>query len=177
MARMAQSPQEISAKGKLLYEAMNQASPFPCVLVGAAHLEQAVMSLLKQFFIEGSTADKLFQLGGTLGEYFGCCKLAYCVGLIPKALFTNLQTIGEIRNEFAHSPIALDFDVENITKLCMTLSEATVQQSIGDEDGFWSNLFGEDPRSRFMTVTTSAWARIVLTALATEKRQQVTTGW
>jgi DNA-binding MltR family transcriptional regulator len=93
------------------------------VLVGAAALEQAIMSLLQAFFIEGETSKGVFKEGGLLGEFSGCFQLAYCLGLIDKWTYQNAMAVARIRNTFAHSHKELDFKDDKIVALCNELKE------------------------------------------------------
>ena len=59
MARAARQPEQLSAEAKDLFDALNGESPLACVLVGAAALEQAVVSLLMKHFLVADTSTEL----------------------------------------------------------------------------------------------------------------------
>lgn len=106
-----------------LFTAVEGDQPLPCALICAAYVEQALVTLLSENFIEDSdTVKKLFDRG-ILGDFSSCAKLAYCLGLISLEAFQNACTIAEIRNSFAHSRMAmeLDFDTQEIKEQCLKL--------------------------------------------------------
>ena len=90
-----------------------------CAVISAAFLDQCLASLLQAFLVDGKTSKELLQK--QLGEYFTRARLAYCLGLIPKSLLTELSTIGNIRNEFAHSDLEARFSDHETKLLCDNL--------------------------------------------------------
>jgi DNA-binding MltR family transcriptional regulator len=44
--------------------------------------------------------------------------LAYCLGLINKAVYQDIIRVAEIRNMFAHKHLALDFGDNTVGKAC-----------------------------------------------------------
>lgn len=105
-----------------LYEAINHESPLPCVLISVSYIEKCLAALLAKIFIEGDTSNKMLHHTGMIGELNSRAKLAYCLGIIDKAIFNNLTRIGEIRNVFAHSHLSLTFDDPEIALLCKALT-------------------------------------------------------
>jgi DNA-binding MltR family transcriptional regulator len=96
--------------------------PLAFALVGAALLENALMTLLHRYLVEGPTTEGLFGIQGTLGSYSECARMAYCLGLIPKNMLANLERIGQIRNKFAHSTSERTFHDPEIAAICHTLT-------------------------------------------------------
>src|SRR6516165_2947857 len=93
-----------------------------CVLILSATLEQALMTLLGSFLMECTTADEMFKPNGELESFFKCTRMAYCLGFIPDAVRKNLETIGKIRNRFAHETIMIDFSDKEVSDHCKTLT-------------------------------------------------------
>jgi hypothetical protein len=87
------------------------------VVISVAYLEQMLATLLSQFFIEGETSAAMLHINGALGSLKAKSDLAYCLGLIPKAAYQMLIVLGEIRNTFAHSHLALSFDSDEAKSL------------------------------------------------------------
>lgn len=92
--------------------------PLACVLVLAAQIETAVMTMLHAFMIESKETNELFEMKGTLESNSRCVKMAYCLGLIPKAVMDNLVLIARIRNTFAHSRKKITFNEKEVAELC-----------------------------------------------------------
>jgi DNA-binding MltR family transcriptional regulator len=162
MARKSRPPEILSGEGAKLFEALNEGIDIACALIGAAALEQAVMSLLHKFLIQGETSESFFRLGGTLGDFSNCCKMAYCLGLIPKGAFNNLCTIGEIRNRFAHSHLQLDFSDAELVKMCERLVLP----------GPPFDHLAANARSRYQLIVVMTWTRLVLNALSIERQKK-----
>ena len=85
-----------------LFDVMEDEQPLSFVLMVTSFVEHSLTLLLSGFLIDGDTSRGLFShKGGILDSVFSKVKMAYCLGLIDKPLFNNLQRIGEIRNLFA----------------------------------------------------------------------------
>lgn len=105
-----------------LGKAVVEGPPIACTLIATSVVENALMTLLVTFFVKGKTTDSLFGSRGVLGDLFKCTQIAYCIGLIPKSLKQNLETVAEIRNMFAHSTALIDFEDATIITLCSKLT-------------------------------------------------------
>lgn len=165
MARKSKPAEQLSKEGKQFYEALGGESTLACVLIGAAALEQGLISLLARFFIEGQTSEKFLSEGGALGDFKKCADAAYCLGLIPKELYQNLCWVGEIRNLFAHSHLPIDFTDSAVVQLCNKLILSALPKGIFDD-------YVKTPRNRFSVTVSDAWSKILLTALGTKRRER-----
>ncbi len=103
-------------------EAVVNGTPLACALIATSLLENALMTLLVGFFEKGSTTEGLFKNSGILCDLSRCTQMAYCIGLIPKQVKANLETVADIRNIFAHSTKLIDFDNADIASLCGDLA-------------------------------------------------------
>lgn len=91
------------------------------VIVGVAYLDDLLQRILTEFFPSGSgTVKKMLSSSGRLGSFYSRAEMCYCLGLINKIVFNDLQKIGEIRNHFAHVT-QMDFKNPNVSKLCYGL--------------------------------------------------------
>jgi DNA-binding MltR family transcriptional regulator len=156
-----------------MFDALKGSDDLTCVLRGVAALEQAFMSLLQQHLIVGETTKALFKGGGVLGEYSGCAKMAYCLGLISKTAYTNAERLGEIRNAFAHSHLPLNFNNEEIDKLCGALK----LPSHLDTSDILDEKTKQSPRARFQVVTVAIWNRTMVNALGVQRPSPNTDAW
>jgi DNA-binding MltR family transcriptional regulator len=115
MKRKVPPIQNLAEESQALYDVLNNESDMACVLISVSYLDYALASLLKHFFIEGKTASKILEPpSGFLSAFASRYELAYCLGLIPKGLYQNLQIMGIIRNAFAHSHLMMSLDHLNI---------------------------------------------------------------
>lgn len=153
--------QKLSSESEIkkLFDVINDESDLACVLIATSYVDQTLASLLEKFFIKGNTSDQLLgPIGGALGNFAARADIAYCLGLVPKGLYQNLRTIGEIRNTFAHHYLALSFSDQQVLELTNRLTFQTINQSISiDADGNvsrgvppWTNFIA--PRPRFTTI-------------------------
>ena len=87
---------------------------------------------MRKYLIDGSTAQSLLDPAkGALGQLHNAASVAYCLGLISKDCKANIETIGLIRNLFAHSIDDVTFSDPKITALC---NELTVPPNVSPED-------------------------------------------
>ena len=184
MAAKIPAIETLSKEVQALYDVVNEEPDLPCVLVSTSFLDQCLASLLERHFIKSNTAKSMLDpRGGSLGTFSARADLCYCLGLIPKGLFQNLRTIGEIRNRFAHSYLSLSFDESEIRKFCESLTlPGAVRKLIKDATGeseemvnFWATL--TNPRARFTVCVAMMANRLLLTGLATERRARKEKGW
>jgi DNA-binding MltR family transcriptional regulator len=171
MARKAKQPEHLVKDAEHIFEAINGESPLACVLIGAAALEQAVVSVLLKHLVDGDTSKGLFDVGGTLRDFDGCASMAYCLGLIPKEIFKNLKIVGQIRNLFAHSLLQMDFSNPTVKKLCMELCPPVPYNSPAPNFAELKATM-QNPRNRFAFSVAGMWSRIILTALGEKHRKR-----
>ncbi|MCY2952357.1 MAG: MltR family transcriptional regulator [Planctomycetota bacterium] len=72
-------------------------------LLGAAFLDDVLDVMLRAHFIEdGDVVNKLISPGRPLESFGARTHLAYCLGLLGKDIYHDMNMIREIRNDFAH---------------------------------------------------------------------------
>jgi len=122
MARAPTKHEKLMEDLPSMLEALNGVAEPHCAIIAGAFVENALMTLLANFLIEGSKiVEKMLKEDGALGTFSSCNDLAYCIGLISKSTYQNAGCIGSIRNAFAHSHVAIGFDDPNVVKLCREL--------------------------------------------------------
>jgi DNA-binding MltR family transcriptional regulator len=151
---------EVNDRWNNLFTALNNDSDLICAIVATSYLNDILGATLDKFFITCSTkADLLKPDRGLLGSLRSKGDIAYCLGLIPKARCTAIRTAGEIRNEFAHTDVELEFDSDELRGKCDELrkwSEHGIRrevQHIGEgasADRLEQMLYGT-PRRCFVT--------------------------
>jgi hypothetical protein len=102
-------------------------------LIIAAWVDDALGDLLKAYLVQdGKAIEEMFKQMAPLSTFSAKIKAAYLVGLIDKRLLDNLDTIREIRNDFAHSRIDLTFQAESVRARCMNLMYRNMAEASGD---------------------------------------------
>lgn len=174
----------LSEESKHLYDVLNNESDLGCVLIVASYIDHALASLLKRHFIESRAVDKLLESPrGSISSFASRCDLAYCLGLIPKSFYQNLETLGKIRNTFAHSYLPLGLADDNIAPLVSSLIPPTIQHTItveGDHakhNGPASMSLVGSTRERFNAIVVLMFNSLLLTGLATKHREKKIKGW
>lgn len=93
------------------------------VIVGIAFIEDLLLYCLESFFPESkdrkSTVYRILNHSGVLGTYSAKIDMLYCLGFINKTVKTDLITLGEIRNLFAHKT-TINFENENVKRKCLS---------------------------------------------------------
>jgi hypothetical protein len=149
-------------KGNLLQveKPLAEESPLACAVLGASILENALMTLLGKFLINGETSKNLFDIGNPLDSLSRCTQLAYCLGFIPDIVRQNIATIGQIRNEFAHNLKIIDFKHPDIVKLCNKLTWPCVPLGTAQtrEEFFKGH---SSPREKFSTVVSFVYTDLL----------------
>jgi hypothetical protein len=70
---------------------------------------------------KGNIEEDLFKSNGPLSSFSFRIKMAYYLGKISHSVRRDLDTIRSIRNDFAHHPEYLDFDVQKVRDRCSNL--------------------------------------------------------
>lgn len=108
---------------KNLYDTFREESDRGAAIVGAAYLEQCLDQLVVSFLIDDSkdVHDLLQGPLAPLGTFASKTGAAYCMGLISKSEYDDLNTIRRIRNRFAHEGHHLSFSDAEIEGKCHEL--------------------------------------------------------
>ncbi len=110
-------------------------------LVGHAYLDDALDEFLHAYFLDDpEVVRQLLRQGGPIGSFKTRCDLAYALGLLGPDMFSDLDQIREIRNEFAHRYSSLDFSTSPAFDRCQNLKIP----NLNDPEKKWA------PRDRFI---------------------------
>ena len=91
-------------------------------LIAVAWVDDALKECLKAFFHhDRKIADTLLQPEGPLGSFSSRIKTAYLLGIITASLYSDLETMRKIRNDFAHVRQAVRFNNQSIKDRCKAL--------------------------------------------------------
>ena len=86
-------------------------------------MDAALKTLLAKKFLKSTVADKLLDESGAVGNFAARADLAYCLGLVKKEHYQDLNWVAQIRNQFAHMHLQLDFADLKVRELCGKLNE------------------------------------------------------
>ena len=127
-------------------------------------MDHCLASYLQKYLAKGQTSIGLLQPASPLGPYSARRLLCYSLGLIGKSLGDDLETIGAIRNKFAHNFFDITFKDEVIVRLCNNLSALGLFDWFGQPVG---------PRHRFTISVIAVANRLLLRALGTKHRTKI----
>ena len=155
-------PEELSADSGRFIQDLQQETDRGVALVGAAFLDDAVRALIRAALIkESETADRLFEYPRPLATFDARIDVAYCMGLIGKAMYQDLGLIRDIRNRFAHQHHPASFEEIELPQLCEQLQAArSIVNSV--------NFIVPDARGNFIFAVVLLTQRILLNGLATK---------
>jgi len=114
-------PEQLSAEVQALCNVLNDSPDVACVVVSAAFLNSAMRMLLDKSFVRSEKVNSLLNSPTALRSYAVRNDLLYSLGVIDDWLHSDLETLGKIRNEVAHSHIELSFGEPKISDLCSEL--------------------------------------------------------
>jgi hypothetical protein len=173
MSGKSKTPEEFSPEVEALYRAINEEDDYPCVLLCASFLEQALGTLLRAAMVDCQQSSDLLDPGrGPLGSLGARSSAAYCLGLIPARMRQNLDLVRRIRNQFAHSYTGGRFADTDVRDRCMSLHlpEAELAFTVPSDWSPSTPPWESDPRSRFTYVVMMIANRLILTALSESRR-------
>lgn len=104
-------------------------TPRSAVIIGAAFLDAQLRELIANFLVDDKkvVADFLGdddKADRPLSAFSARTKAAYCLGLISKDEYDDLNLIRRIRNRFAHKLHDISFDNKEISNWCHLLKTA-----------------------------------------------------
>ena len=139
------------------------ASDRVAALIGATIVDLHLERLLSAFFIDDEKEVKALVSGkdqnAALGSFAPRARAAYCLGLISKVEYQDINTIRNIRNAFAHQLFDCSFETPEVKVACESLK-----------------LFGQiaKPPEGFTTRVKFTFAVIVLEETLSHRRGRVT---
>lgn len=104
-----------------LLETLRSESDVGAALIGVGYLDALLAAALAVRFRPGKTSERLLGPTGPLGTFSARAALAYSLRLIDKAGFKDLNTLAELRNQFAHHHLARRFTDPEIVELMLRL--------------------------------------------------------
>jgi len=97
-------------------------TPRGAVIVATAYLDLLLRMIIERVMRpEPEIQDVLFENRGPLQGFSARIRLAFALKLIGSGAYLDLCTLRDIRNAFAHSAEAIDFDRPDVAALCESL--------------------------------------------------------
>jgi len=113
----------LSSDTQAFFDVLNKEPDLSVVLVSPAYIDACLGALLQKLFIDSSVSLKLLDSWvGSLGTYVSRADACYSLGLISKALYQDLLVLAEIRNQFAHYHLNLNFTEPEVARRCQDLA-------------------------------------------------------
>lgn len=137
MAKNKENPVE-DLKGFL--EQLQKESPRAAVIIAGAYLDEQLRQIIICSFVnKSSIADDLVgtekKIDRPLSSFSSRIKLAYCLGLINKQVYDDLEIIRRIRNRFAHKLHNYSWDEPEIKEWCKKLKHSKIISKIDPNIG------------------------------------------
>ena len=137
-------------------------------VLGAAFVDAQLESLLKSVMKEEPKQIKsLLGPGREIGGFMTRARLAYCLDLISRETFDELQAIARVRNKFAHGLHGLTFASPEVVKLCGKLKIPDVIKKLSKSPV--GGKLETDARFRYITSLAITQGQIGLTQPLVEK--------
>jgi DNA-binding MltR family transcriptional regulator len=104
------------------FEDIDNSNDRAAAILAAAILEDHLaIALKKRFHEDEKILNETFRSSGPLGSFSAKINMAFLVGLCSKATCKELHTIKDIRNEFAHKGLTMDFNSQRVRDLANNL--------------------------------------------------------
>ena len=118
-------------KWEAFYEELQSESPRAAAIISGAFLDSLLRDLIASFMIENDKAvDELLgsdkNLETPLSSFGARIKTAYCLGLISKLEYHDLNLVKKVRNRFAHKLHGYTFKNEEIQGFCCKLQSPKI---------------------------------------------------
>jgi len=165
-------PEALSSDTTAFFNVLNDESDFSVVLVATAYIDACLGALLARRFVESSISEKLLDpRSGALGSFAARADACYVLGLVPKPLYHDLVRLAEIRNQFAHYHLSLNFQQPQVAEQCGKLSYLGTLPRWDVKE--WTPMFTpemiQEPRVRFVFTTVMITQRLLVDALGVER--------
>lgn len=118
---------EAISRSLLLVQELDAQSDRGVAIVGVAWIEEALTAAIHAFLEKNKSAwDRLFRKSGPLSSLSSKIDLARLLAMTSDAIHSDLHTLREVRNEFAHAILdkndqPLSFETPHIKDKCMSL--------------------------------------------------------
>ena len=103
-------------------------------IITTASLDNSMFEILSNLFIKGNVSNNMLHSSkGRLGDYQSKADLLYCLNMIDKKLYQDINRIGNIRNIIAHSTSKKKFSDPEIFNLIKEFNTAQYENGTKSE--------------------------------------------
>jgi DNA-binding MltR family transcriptional regulator len=119
--------EEAMARSLLLVQELEAQTDRGVAIVGVAWIEEALTAAIYAFLEKNKNAwERLFRKSGPLSSLSPKIDIARLLAMTSDAIYSDLHTLREVRNEFAHAILdkndkPLSFETPHIKDKCMSL--------------------------------------------------------
>jgi DNA-binding MltR family transcriptional regulator len=154
-SRQPLSPESLSDEAQRLHQQLATSSDVAAIVVGVSYIDTSLASLLSKKLLKSSVSDRL------LDTFSARTDMSYALAPIDKPIYQELRTLGELRNEIAHSHYELSFSSPEVIERCTQLVYiSTLRDSVTGTPIFGAEKIAA-ARTRFL-YTASILANIVI---------------
>ena len=159
-------PETLSAEAQRLHQQLSNSSDVAAIVVGVSYVDTSLASLLSKRLLKSSVSDRILDSrSGVLGTFSARTDMSYALALIDKPMYQELKTLGELRNEIAHSHYELNFSSPSIIEHCSRLTYiSNLRDSTTGKLIFTPEKIAP-PRARFLLTASIIANIVILTAL------------
>jgi len=129
------------------FNELQKETPRGAVIIAGAFLDAQLRVLLSKFLVDDpKIVDELIgsdkHSDCPLSTFSSRIKAAYCLGLIGKGIYQDLNAVRKIRNKFAHKTHGYSFDEPEIVNWCKSLKLAKmITEAIPNLPDSHGNMF------------------------------------
>lgn len=111
-------------------QCLDRTAATSCAALLEHALRKAIISHLRKDVTDAELKQLFDGLGAPLTSFYSKIVIAQALGIIRSGQKTDLDTIRNVRNAFAHSPLYISFRDEPVRNLCFKLS---IEKSFSEE--------------------------------------------
>lgn len=114
LARKAIADEEFPEIGEEAFHASDRTAAIVLASGVERILEQSIIAVLPRH--DDRTVERLLGRDGPLDSFYGKNQLGYSLGIYGSTTLDNLEAVRKIRNAFAHSPLRINFETEQVVE-------------------------------------------------------------
>jgi DNA-binding MltR family transcriptional regulator len=116
--------QELLKSLPVVFDELEKSNDRGVVLSASQYVDEHLRQLLLGYFVDDSkVTERLMDFDNAIGTFSARINVAYACGLLRPDMYADLHTIREIRNQFAHSYLPIDFSKQTVRDRSLTLRQ------------------------------------------------------
>jgi hypothetical protein len=139
----------------------------------ATNVENALQGAITQILhIKKGQRNGIFGLNAPLGSFANMITMGYAMEVFGDETKSNLDIIRRVRNAFAHSKLPIDFQTDQITRVCDFLTVPALLPPHAVQRG---NVVSHTSRRKFQTVCNAIAHNLLMFSMS--RKVGVDPGW